>query len=148
MPLSLGWGAFCYSGVMDDFGRPGVDLWKKDRERIAQRIPPRWGQYISVGDGWMKIVIDLDAELAKLYPDYEIHQVKEKFGTLRFYCDVPYYDEDGNRTPASYLIDEAEGKSATTCEECGGPGEPRYGGWVKTLCDKCSAEREARRAQS
>ena len=39
------------------------------------------------------------------------------------------------------LIEEAETKSSTICEECGQPGEYRPGGWVRTLCDTCHSER-------
>ncbi|KWT98173.1 MULTISPECIES: hypothetical protein [unclassified Variovorax] len=55
-------------------------------------------------------------------------QVKEKFGTLRFYVsgasDVQY----------AYIA-FAEAMSARTCEVCGAPGELRNSGWIRTLCD-------------
>ena len=35
------------------------------------------------------------------------------------------------------LIEEAETKSATICEDCGKPGKLRSGGWIRTLCDEC-----------
>ena len=34
-------------------------------------------------------------------------------------------------------IDEAEIKSAKTCEICGKPGTQTKNGWIKTLCDEC-----------
>lgn len=43
-----------------------------------------------VGKGWVPIIEQLDKDISALDPDYQIMQVKEKFGTLRFYCD---YDE-------------------------------------------------------
>jgi hypothetical protein len=57
-------------------------------------------------------------------------QVKEKFGTLRFYVDhfMP--------TQAA-LIGMAERLSAVTCEECGAPGTPGGSGWIRTLCPAC-----------
>lgn len=62
-------------------------------------------------------------------------QVKEKFGTLRFYMTsyLPGMDE---------LIDAAEEQSSVTCEVCGQPGslDPDYG-WHLTLCDKHKHER-------
>lgn len=59
-------------------------------------------------------------------------QVKEKFGTLRFYVR--------EATPEQYaLIEFAEAMSARTCEKCGSPGTPRAGGWVRTLCDHHAA---------
>jgi len=58
-------------------------------------------------------------------------QVKEKFGTLRFYMDYG--------TDEMYeLIHEYEEKSGNICERCGEPGECKNEtGWVSTLCDKC-----------
>jgi len=57
-------------------------------------------------------------------------QVKEKFGSLRFYMTIG--------TDEVYaMISEAEELSSKTCEECGGPGEQRSGGWIHTLCSNC-----------
>lgn len=53
--------------------------------RILLRIPDGWGRWISCSRGWYPIVIELDEQLATLFPGYELHQVKEKFGGLRFY---------------------------------------------------------------
>lgn len=39
-----------------------------------------------VGDGWMPIVDKLHEDIKALDPNYSISQIKEKFGTLRFYC--------------------------------------------------------------
>ena len=56
---------------------------------ILQRIPETWGREIRCEKGWYPLIISLDSELAAIYPDYELQQVKEKFGTLRYYFDVP-----------------------------------------------------------
>ncbi len=56
-------------------------------------------------------------------------QVKEKFGTLRFYVD-------GGNERSWTLIELAEGMSERTCEVCGAPGTIRRGGWIRTLCDE------------
>ena len=72
-------------------------------------------------------------------------QVKEKFGTLRFYMT-------GETEEMSRLIHRAEERSAVTCEKCGKPGEYRDLGWAFTLCDSCTAkhkeEREAPKASA
>ena len=67
-----------------------------------------------------------------------IAQVKEKFGTLRFYYD-------GGDEYISGLVSLAESMSGVTCEECGAPGSHRDGGWIRTLCDTHEAELQARR---
>lgn len=67
------------------------------------------------------------------YP--EVHQIKEKFGGLRFYAD--FVDDFGDGA-----IRMAEAWADNTCEVCGSPGKRRSGGWVRTLCDTHEAERQ------
>jgi hypothetical protein len=70
------------------------------------------------------------------YPFVEATQVKEKFGTLRFYLDTSLGDE------IDALVAEAEAASGVTCEACGCPGSPRCrNGWYSTLCDDCCSSR-------
>ena len=64
-------------------------VYKDALERIMARIPAGWGRWIDCGPGWYPLLAELDAHLGALIPDYEIHQVKEKYGTLRFYWGVP-----------------------------------------------------------
>lgn len=58
-------------------------------------------------------------------------QVKEKYGTLRYYTNTFDDEADGH-------IRDAEKKSEKTCESCGKPGKPRGGGWIRTLCEECN----------
>ena len=63
---------------------------------------------------------------------FRVVQVKEKFGTLRFYTDL---SSDGMEK----LIRKAEKKSCITCEVCGKPGVLMARGyWYKTLCTECA----------
>jgi len=55
-------------------------------------------------------------------------QVKEKFGTLRFY----YYGGDDYCRGVESM---AESMSAVTCEECGNHGKLLTQGWYRTLCE-------------
>lgn len=98
---------------------------------ILNRIPDRWGRYVQIAPGWHAIALELDRKLAERDPDYEVHQVKEKFGGLRYYCSL-----DGH-VEAEPLIREAERKAAVTCEQCGQRGQLRGGSWISTLCDNC-----------
>jgi hypothetical protein len=100
-------------------------------QHIIDRIPEQWGKYLRVAPGWYPIVFDLDAELAKLDPNYEVHQIKEKFGGLRYCCSL-------DSTPEGRaLIEAAEAKAAATCETCSAPGGLISTGWMKVLCSKC-----------
>lgn len=61
-------------------------------------------------------------------------QVKEKFGTLRFYYD------GGDRTVQD-LVNLAESMSARTCEICGATDDSVHmskTGWVTVRCERCS----------
>jgi len=55
-------------------------------------------------------------------------QIKEKFGTLRFYYN-------GGDDYIRGLVSMAEGFSSRTCENCGNPGRRRGVGWLYTACD-------------
>ena len=58
-----------------------------------------------------------------------VSQVKEKFGTLRFYIN-------GGTDEHYNYIRFAESMSARTCEKCGAPGKLRGSGWYYTACDE------------
>ena len=60
-------------------------------------------------------------------------QVKEKFGTLRFYTNCSHPEIDA-------LIDFAEKMSGITCEICGNKGTINDGGWLKVRCEKHKEE--------
>jgi hypothetical protein len=65
-------------------------------------------------------------------PQVEACQVKEKFGSLRFYI---YGGDDEIRGAISF----AQSFSAKICERCGQPGTLHVrGGWFATLCGKCA----------
>lgn len=92
-----------------------------------------------IGDGWINLVDTLSAvleeEIKNMPEEIQAHffaaQVKEKFGTLRFYVNSSTPFIEG-------AISVAESMSGHTCEVCGQPGELRQRSWLKTLCDKCN----------
>jgi hypothetical protein len=69
-------------------------------------------------------------EIPDEVPQVVVTQVKEKFGTLRFY----YYGGDDY---VDGMVSMAEAVSACTCEKCGKPGTQNDKGWISTLCDEC-----------
>jgi hypothetical protein len=94
-----------------------------------------WG--FSCGDGWFNILdklmgniqhhIDWKNKNGEVVTQVTLDQVKEKFGTLRFYYT-------GGDDYISGLVSMAESISSVTCEECGKPGKQVGGGWITTLC--------------
>lgn len=108
--------------------------------RIMLRIPDGWGRWVSCSRGWYPIIIELDEALAAIDPDYELHQVKEKYGGLRYYFGTSESIAEADRKRMEQLVDEAEERCESTCELCGGPGSRHVTphGWYRTLCEACA----------
>ena len=87
----------------------------------------------SVDVGWLQLLADLHQQLHAIDPGYQVRQVKEKFGMLRVYLDASAPELADAVDDA---VDEAERRSAETCERCGAAGVLRGGGWLKMLCDE------------
>lgn len=86
--------------------------------------------------GWYPLIEELIKELDKLPEEIEVLQVKEKFGSLRFYVlsasDIAYD-----------IIDKYQELSQTTCEICEDNTTGRVrekNRWYKSLCDNCAKE--------
>lgn len=128
--------------------------------------------------GWYQLIHDLCQEIADRYevegvaPDIQILQVKEKFGSLRFYHTFegvefsPVFDFLNAGISLSFPPDDSEAevarkklhnaireivhkyceKSKTTCEYCGKEAVLRtdLGYRVITLCDECHARYKER----
>ena len=91
------------------------------------------------GSGWHGLIRklcrniqnELDAD-PSLKPGFRAVQVKETYGSLRFYVH-------GSTLAIEIMIDEAEDESQRTCEECGAIGRTlERNGWYKTLCPVCA----------
>ena len=125
-----------------------------DYEKFAQRMEKSYpkmysGKYggFAVGKGWYPIIERLSSNIQQhiefanrkneVCPQVVVEQIKEKFGGLRFY----YQGGDDN---VAGMVRMAEAWADIACEECGGIGKRRSGGWVRTLCDVHEAERQAR----
>jgi hypothetical protein len=102
-----------------------------------------WG--FECGDGWFQILDSLMGNIQhhidwnnknfekgytqyKQVPQVTLDQVKEKFGTLRFYYT-------GGDDVIDGMVRMAESMSAVTCEQCGNPGTTGGQGWISTLCE-------------
>lgn len=73
-------------------------------------------------------------------PQVVASQIKEKFGTLRFYYN-------GGDEYIHGLAAMAEAMSVRTCESCGVPAKTGGTGWLRTMCQPCLDSIEERRQQ-
>ena len=62
--------------------------------------------------------------------NYKVLQVKEKYGTLR------WYDEGGNKNTCN-IIDKYEKISEKVCQLCGKPATHMSKGWIGYYCEDC-----------
>jgi hypothetical protein len=131
---------------------------KSMEEKYPKMLAGKYGGF-AIGKGWWIIIDKLmgqiqwhidgsiknnkwDLENDKtnvrpIIPQVTVEQIKEKFGGLRFYYQ-------GGDEYIHGLVSMAESWAGIACEECGGIGERRSGGWIRTLCDKHEAEHQER----
>lgn len=129
-----------------------------------------WG--LTIGEGWNFIIESACQKINKIYEltgvYTEASQIKEKYGTLRFYNDIKFSESEWLKRQgiivrlkwligmgdvsrmnedmklAMLLIEDviskAESDSEIICEECGNYGRANVCGWIITLCDLCRSK--------
>ena len=111
-----------------------VAVGKVDLSPVLDRFGFGWPKMIDCGQGWHGIIHDIDKELSSIDPDYEIQQIKEKFGGLRYYCTTskPEVADEIYKVIRKY-----EQVAWETCEMTGNPGVlMKKDMWYKTLDPK------------
>ena len=163
-----------YSGFMERF-----PILFQNKDKPMTETCMCWG--IECPKGWYNILEQLCTELeysnldsvAKWGMAIVAEQVKEKFGTLRFYFDVRNVDSNGKIDNehqncklndvqskivsehiymfAQHLINEAVHMTEETCADCGIPLTPynkvETEGWISYICKKCNEKREKYRRE-
>ncbi len=114
-------------------------------------------------DGWYGVIDEMCSKITDVYaeeeiePDIVIDQIKEKYGTLRFY----YHFEGRDKGIAAIdilgkgslrmkakehrpidkkifdIVDWGEKQSGHICELCSSPGVLRNDDWLMVRCDDC-----------
>ncbi len=103
-------------------------------------------KYVDGGIGWLPLVRQFAAEALPHDPSLNVHEIKEKFGTMRIWCDTPVLK-------ARLAKGKAEIKSGMTCEVCGAEGwlrrpPPGRWAWWRTLCEEHASPDQASWGQS
>jgi hypothetical protein len=123
--------------IIKGIGKKTMTSWSE----IIAECPKlyRNGMNFECGIGWANIINDLSLKiediLNKKPSENRIFaiQVKEKYGTLRFYMSK-------DTEEIIDLITDAEALSSQTCESCGAPAKMRGARWVEVKCDQCYPE--------
>lgn len=122
----------------------------QDRTKPMSETCMCWG--LCIGKGWYKIVDELceNLEWIRINTGIKIiaEQVKEKYGSLRFYTREEYpttMSKDNAKRWGKIItnfITKAEDQTEVTCESCGVfiSGSITEGGWVYALCEKCKGK--------
>lgn len=97
----------------------------------------QWG--IECDDGWYDLIYNLSSELDSWCKQNKLQvnaaQIKEKFGTLRFYFNSANVFTNNQYEEISSIVYKYEKLSGTVCELTGNVGELKVKGyWYKTLC--------------
>ena len=125
----------------------------KNTEYLLEKYPKIFSQHklppsktamcwlFECGDGWFWLIDNLCNTIQRYINDnkkkqVEAVQVKEKYGTLRFYTNTSDDLIDG-------MVWLAEAMSAGICEQCGSTvGVKATTGWISHLCPECTIMKE------
>ena len=120
-----------------------------NRNKPMQETCMCWG--FDCGDGWFNILDQLMGNIQhhsdwknkkeEVVAQVTLDQVKEKFGTLRFYYT-------GGDDVIDGMVRMAESMSGVTCEECSAPANTHGPGWIRTICEPCEEARELARQKA
>ena len=117
-------------------------LFAGERPAIPSHLPVGWFALVD------RLCTDLESLLGHRTDSFVVAQVKEKFGSLRFYYDWNggHGEADTQATPLAEqlrtLIDAAREQSNRICQKCGAPAVlASHGGWTAALCEQHASHR-------
>ncbi len=104
--------------------------WSERLVRRYRRVFGPTGPATGPGWSWLWEAGAQSVKDAGLPADFRTSDAKEKYGEMRWYV------EGDTSTAVDDIVDAVEVLSGHICEECGGPGRRRRGGWIRTLCER------------
>ena len=133
-----------------------TDILKKAFPTVFGKL---WG--FECGDGWFDLIAKIATHISNTTKYCYAVQVKEKFGSLRFYV---HYDVDINgeqtisedqwKSVQDYISD-IESLSSKICEDCGveldatnKESQKKLGYWIRNICKDCGEKYRKRKLKS
>lgn len=115
-----------------------IIMWEHPKWDWRYHRPYEWTELDYMPDGWRKAFGKQMCEEIRnaliednyLYK-YRIIQIKEKYGSLRWY-------DWGSSRKVQDIINKYENLSIRTCICCGRPATKISLGWISPFCDKCA----------
>lgn len=123
------------------------------RQRALPKTQTPMYYGFSVGGGWFHLIEDVCKKIDIIQRitnvSAEATQIKEKFGTLRFYiqsivlpgCVLSENEIHHIHEVIQCIVSQAERHTCHVCEQCGEYGSERGGSWIRTLCDECHTKK-------
>lgn len=102
------------------------------RHNICYYETPADAHFLEIGRGWYGLVMRCMRALLRAGWDGSFHQIKEKFGSLRFYF--------GGTDEQYEILSRYVHLSARVCDACGSRrnvSRESHRGWIFTLCTTC-----------
>lgn len=104
-------------------------------DALLKRFKEPFRPSVSVGEGWHGLLVNLNAELCQIDPDYQITCIKEKFAGLRVHAEPvkaltpeqasDFQDTLNRYTNASFSVSEISGRPGCL--------HRKKSGWFKTI---------------
>jgi len=125
-----------------------VEPWRTEGSNWFNEIPRGWGNLCYMYLNRLTHLLDA-YERYNVKEHLMIEQVKEKFGSLRFYYDFLPWEENEIEPPEWFfekfnnVVASFEDMTAYVCYNCGTVENlETYGGWIHTACPECEQKRE------
>ena len=123
--------------------------WKDYQTDLRPMFDDKMWEVDFLYDGWQKFIPQMADELfnalGPYVEDFEVRQIKEKYGSLTFYWGWKHRDYTDEENKDRKEIDDAVKSiiekyrkiSDHTCVQCGGKAVLLSAGWVLPFCDDC-----------
>lgn len=125
------WGFDCGDGWFNIIDAMCANIQGHIKNRLENiKLTEKWNAKVNDPEHeWTAIVERKERPVPEPVPQVVATQVKEKFGSLRFYFVGGDDYIDG-------IVDMATSMSYCTCEVCGAPGTSESEGWVRVRCEE------------